>query len=102
MQDGLSKNGSNWAYTTIQTLLNRLVAKRVVRRIASGAAHLYEPSITPKELLALRVKDLANQFCDGAASQVLAALVDTNTFTKSDFAEFRRLIDELDSDGKRK
>ncbi len=89
--DALDKQ--RWAYTTVQTLLNRLMAKGVVRREAEGNAHRYSPSVSRNRLLASRLKELAEQLCDGAASPLIAALVGTGRFTREELDGFRKLLD---------
>lgn len=96
MCDTLVGRKQAWAYTTVQTLMNRLVSKGVAQRKAAGVAHQYAPVVSRKRLLAARLKDLANQFCDGAASPLIAALVGEEKFTPEELAGFRKLLDEAE------
>jgi len=96
--DALGQRKQRWAYTTVQTLLNRLVAKGVVGREPEGNAHRYTPSVSRNWLLATRLKELAEQLCDGAASPLVAALVNNERFTDEELAGFRKLLDERDGD----
>ena len=43
-----------------------------------------------------RLKDLANELCDGAATPLLLALVDGQRFTPAELEQFRRLLDDLE------
>lgn len=90
--DALDKQ--RWAYTTVQTLLNRLVAKGAVQREPEGNAHRYSPSVSRNRLLASRLKELAEQLCDGATSPLIAALVNNERFSDEELAGFRKLLDE--------
>ncbi|NUM52492.1 MAG: BlaI/MecI/CopY family transcriptional regulator [Candidatus Hydrogenedentes bacterium] len=92
--DTLASQRQDWAYTTVQTLLNRLVTKGAVKRNPEGLAHRYAPAVSRSRLLASRLKDLAEQVCDGAASPLLSALVDTHEFTPEELAGFRDLLDQ--------
>ena len=97
--DALESEKQGWAYTTVQTLLNRLAAKGVVQREADGVAHRYRPALSRNRLLASRLKELAEQLCDGATSPLLSALVDTHRFTTEELAGFRKLLDEREESG---
>jgi predicted transcriptional regulator len=86
--------GRRWAYTTVLTLLQRLVAKGYAASEASGVAHVFRAAVTREELLESRLKDTADELCDGSAAPLLLALVQGNKFTPEELARFRRLLDE--------
>ena len=94
LQERLAKDGPEWAYTTVQTLLHRLLAKGFVARKPTGVAQIYSAAIDRDELLARHVSDLAARFCDGAMSPLLLSLVKTRRFSKSELTRFRALLDE--------
>jgi predicted transcriptional regulator len=91
----LAGRGRRWAYTTVQTLLQRLEAKGCVRCDRSGSAHVFAASASREQLLGQRLRDLADQLCGGAASPLLHALVEGNRLTADEVAELRRLLDRL-------
>lgn len=92
----LHGQGRRWAYTTVQTLLQRLEAKECVRSTRGGPAHVYEAAVSREALLTQRLQDLADQLCDGTSSPLLLALVEGGKFTAEEIRQFRRLLDELD------
>jgi predicted transcriptional regulator len=92
----LRRQGRRWAYTTVQTLLQRLEAKGCVRCGRGGPAHVFEASASREQLLGRRLRDLADQLCDGAASPLLHALVEGSRLSAAEVAELRRLLDRLD------
>jgi BlaI family penicillinase repressor len=94
LQERLAKDGSEWAYTTVQTLLHRLLAKGFVARKRTGVAQIYSAVIDRDELVARHVGDLAARFCDGAMSPLLLSLVKARRFSKGELARFRELLDE--------
>jgi predicted transcriptional regulator len=98
----LEQIGKTWAYTTVQTLLNRLEAKGCVVRDTSRAAHVYQSKVSREGLLNQRLHDLADQFCSGASSPLVTALVSNHKFTTKEIAEFRRLLDEAEQTAKGK
>jgi len=89
--------GRAWAYTTIQTLLNRLETKGYVKADKTGPAHVYRSSVTRDRFLSRRLRQLADEVCDGASTPLVAALVRGGKFTSGEIDEFRRLIDEWDN-----
>jgi predicted transcriptional regulator len=98
----LEQAGKTWAYTTVQTLLHRLEAKGCVVRDTSRAVYVYRPKVSREGLLSQRLHDLADQFCSGASSPLVTALVSNHTFTTKEIAEFRRLLDEAEQTAKRR
>ena len=92
----LAQQGRRWAYTTVQTLLQRLEAKGYVRCDKGGPAHVFTAAVTREQLLTRRLRDLADQFCDGTASPLLLRLVEDGDLTAEDVQRLRRLLDRLD------
>jgi predicted transcriptional regulator len=64
------------AYTTIMTVLERLVKKGRLTREKSGRAFLYAPTAPRDELRRKAVQELLDDFFDGNATQLLAYLQD--------------------------
>ena len=93
----LGAQGRDWAYTTVQTLLNRLCETGAARSDSSGVAHVYEAAVTRDGLLRQRLDDLAQEVCDGATAPVVQALVDGARFSAKEVAQFRELLDDLES-----
>jgi BlaI family transcriptional regulator, penicillinase repressor len=93
----LRRQGRRWAYTTVLTLLQRLEAKGVVTSDKSGVAHVFRPAVTRQKLLRQRLKDLANQLCEGTATPLVQALVEGQRFTAEEISHFRQLLDEVES-----
>jgi BlaI family penicillinase repressor len=62
------------AYTTVMTLLDRLVRKGGATRRKNGRMFLYSPAL-PRDLLRrLAVKELADSFFNGSQQELLAFL----------------------------
>lgn len=89
-------NGRNWAYTTVQTLLARLTAKRVVRREKQGRAYHFLPVISRNELIAVRLDELADRVCDGELTPLLLSLLHSRKFRAPDLVRLRGMIDQID------
>ena len=94
--DARPGNEKAWAYTTAQTLLNRLVEKGFVESRKQGRAHLFRPTVTRDELLGQSLQQLAERVCDGASLPLLLNLVNGSRFTPKELRRFRDLLDELE------
>src|SRR5437879_3618988 len=91
------RKGRRWAYTTVLTMLQRLQTKGFVTSDKSGVAHVFRPAVTRDRLLRQRLKDLANQLCEGTATPLMLALVDEQLFTAPEHNQFRHLLDQLEN-----
>lgn len=97
----LEERGYDWAYTTVQTLLNRLCKKEAATSDSSGQAHVYAAAVSREDLLQLRLEDLADELCDGATVPVVQALVGGKRFSAAEVQHFRRLLDDLEAKAKK-
>jgi predicted transcriptional regulator len=93
LQERLARSGPEWAYTTVQTLLHRLLEKGFVARKREGVAQIYSAAVDRDELLARHVSDLAERLCDGATSPLFLSLLKARRFSKGELARFRALLD---------
>jgi len=95
------------AYTTVQTTVYRLEAKKAVRRIRKiGNAHIFEP-IIPREVARHRLLDEILSFFGGRAQPMMAQLAEAGKLTREDVRELERTIETLerrkaDKGGRRK
>jgi predicted transcriptional regulator len=97
----LRPTGRRWAYTTVLTLLQRLEAKGYVASNKTGLAHVFRAVVSRDRLLRQRLKDLAQQLCEGAPAPLVLALVESQHFSEQEIEQFRRLLDELDKGRKK-
>jgi BlaI family transcriptional regulator, penicillinase repressor len=64
----------NLAYTTVMTILDRLVRKGGVKRHKVGRSFVYEPLTSRESLRRLAVKELVDGFFDGSDEALLEYL----------------------------
>lgn len=68
--------GVSWAYTTVKTLLARLVDKGALSESKQGNTSVYEPLLSRTGARRSALKVLANQAFDGALGPLLHFLVE--------------------------
>jgi predicted transcriptional regulator len=95
LADELYPGGSTSEYATVQKLLERLSDKGHVSRRADGRQHVWSAAVRREELVARRLRDTADELCDGSLTPLLTQLVSTARLTREELAELRRLVDRL-------
>jgi len=89
------------AYTTTQTLLNRLRDKGFVDAAKEGRAFVFHAVVSRDELLDQSLRTLAERVCGGASMPLLLNLLQSSRFSADELDRFRALLDELE-DGERR
>jgi BlaI family transcriptional regulator, penicillinase repressor len=80
------------AYTTIQTTVYRLEAKRAVRRVRKiSNAHIFEAAVTGEATQRKFLDDLLRLF-GGRSQPVIAHLIESGKLTLEDVREAERVI----------
>ena len=83
------------AYTTVQTMVYRLEAKKAIRRLKKiGNAHIFEAAIS-RNAAQRRLIDELLSFFGGRSQPVVAHLVETGKLTLDDVQEAEQLIRRL-------
>ncbi len=89
-------DASRPAYTTVQTMMYRLEAKKAVRRTRKiGNAHIFEAVVTRASAQHRLIDEFLGLF-GGRAQPVMAHLIETGRLTLDDVREAERLLQELD------
>jgi predicted transcriptional regulator len=97
VHERLAGVGRQWAYTTVLTFLMRLEAKGYAASTRAGAANVFRAVVDREMLLKQRLGHLARDLCDGMATPLVKALVQGQKFSADEIDQFRRLLDELES-----
>ena len=83
---------------TVQKLLQRLEAKKFVRRNRKTWPHVFMPSVERDELVGRRVQTAIDTLCGGSYSPLLTHLLKSNRLSSQDRRELRNLLDQLESE----
>jgi BlaI family transcriptional regulator, penicillinase repressor len=85
------------AYTTVQTTVYRLEAKKAVRRVKKiGNFHIFEPAVSRAAAQRRLIDDLLALF-GGRTQPVMAHLIESGKLTLADVKEAERTLRKLQS-----
>jgi predicted transcriptional regulator len=84
------------AYTTIQTVMNRLEGKKAIRRVRKiSNAHIFEP-IVARDVTRHGLLDEVLSFFGGKAQPMMAQLAEAGKLSREDLRELERIIKARD------
>jgi len=69
--DYLSQKGTSRAYTTIKTVMDRLVAKSILVRYKVGKKFYYKAASDKREMALDMLKEFTNNFFDGSYADMM-------------------------------
>lgn len=90
----------DWQEATVKTLLNRLLKKGAVRAEKDGRRYLYSPVLKREQWLHGESKGFLDRMFDGQLAPLVAHFSRHRKLGKRDLEELKKLIRELDDDGK--
>jgi len=82
------------AYTSVMSLMEVMLEKRLVKRRPQSRAFVYWAAVTKEKTLGRMLRDLLRRGFEGSASSLVANLLDEMTLPKEDLDEIQRLIAE--------
>ena len=97
--EGRLPGDERWAYTTIRTMLSRLVDKGALAERKEGKTSLYEPRLTPRRARLSALGALATDAFDGAFADLIHFLVKEEELPPG---EVQKLMDLLQNNLKKK
>ena len=71
VQTRINSGCNNWAYTTVKTVLDRLVKKEMLERIKYNKKFFYKARTSREEAGTLAVKKLARQYFKGEVKNLI-------------------------------
>jgi BlaI family penicillinase repressor len=95
LADRLYPGGGTSEYATVQKLLERLEDKGHVAHRTEGRQNVYRARVQREDLVARRLRDTAEQLCDGSLTPLLTHLVSAGRLSREELLELRRLVDRL-------
>ncbi len=81
----------NWAYSTVKTTMDRMVAKGLLSTESIRNLQLFKSTISRDDAQRIEIRQLLRRAFDGALAPLLQFLVDTEELTATDIKELRGL-----------
>ena len=90
----------DWQEATIKTLLNRLLNKGAIAARKDGRRYLYSPRLRREDWVLEESRGLLDRLFDGRVAPLVAHFSEHRKLSRKDIAELRKLLEELDDDGR--
>jgi BlaI family penicillinase repressor len=83
-----------WAYSTVKTMLDRLVEKGYVKSKRIGNVYEYSAKIRRGAVVARTIDDLADRVLAGSVTPLISRLVERRRLNAEEIRELRRMLDD--------
>lgn len=87
------KDSQEWAYTTVQTLMERLRNKGYLGCKKVGKTNFYTPEASRRRVVMSAFDDFADQVVDGAIGPIVCHLIRKDRLSKKELREIKKLIE---------
>ncbi len=94
LRDALYPRGGKSKFATVQKLLDRLLAKRLVRRRRGDGGWVFAAAVGREELIGGELRGVALRLGGNSLAPLLTCLVEAGGLTAAERAHLRRLLDE--------
>jgi BlaI family penicillinase repressor len=82
----------NWAYTTVKTMLDRLVEKKAVGKSKRGNIGLYEPLVSRRQARRTAMRIMLDQAFDGAFGPMIYFLMEDESLSAGERKELIKIL----------
>ena len=82
----------NWAYTTVKTMLDRLVEKKAVGKSKRGNIGLYEPLVSRRQARRTAMRMMLDQAFDGAFGPMMHFLMEDEKLSADQREELIKIL----------
>lgn len=90
---------SGWSYTTVRTMVGRLVEKEAITADESHPRNfLYHSAISEEACRKEEMRGFINRIFDGSAKLMVSSLVSGKNLTKEEQKTLLEIIDKMDED----
>ena len=91
---GALEADTGWAYSTVKTMMDRLVEKGALKARIEGITSIYQPVLTQKQARKSALRALKERAFDGGSGAMMHFLVGSERLSANDRAELLRLLEE--------
>jgi predicted transcriptional regulator len=99
IKERLYPDSESSQHATVQKLLDRLRAKKCVKRDGRVWPHLFQAAIAREELIGQRLRTTADKLCGGSLQPLLTHLIRETGLSQEERQSFRKVLDEFDDSG---
>jgi predicted transcriptional regulator len=92
--EALYEKSTTSTYATVQSLLERLESKGLVKRNRSGFAHLFSAKVSRSQFLGRQLKAMADKVCEGSMTPLLMHLAQSVKLTDEEREELLGIIEK--------
>lgn len=86
------------AYTTIQTYMDRMADKKILKKEKIGLVNFYEPLLTEKDALENATENLVDRAFQGSFGLLASYLIDSHRLRASDLEKIKKMIAEKEKE----
>jgi len=86
--------GVNWAYTTIKTMLSRLVEKKAVSEHKNGNTSFYKPLVSQQRARHSAFKSMLDQAFEGAMGPLMHFLIEEEQLSEKQRRQIFQILQE--------
>lgn len=89
-------NKIRWAYTTVKTMLSRLVAKEAMTEQKKGNTSYYTPLVSQTSAQQNALKSLVDKVLGGAVEPIMHYLVEEKKLSSDERKKLIRILEEME------
>ena len=82
----------NWAYTTVKTMLDRLVEKKAVKKSKQGKIAYYEPVLSRRKARQTALRTVLDQAFEGAIGPMMHFLAEDENLSARQRRELSKIL----------
>ena len=87
---------SRWAYTTVKTMLTRLVQKGAIAEKKRGAISVYDPLVSQQLARKHALKTLVDQVLGGAVEPIMHFLIEEKKLSAKERQRLIQMLEQMD------
>ena len=85
---------TSWKPETIRTLINRLLAKKIVGFVKEGREYRYSPIVSEEECLEVETDSFLRRAGTKVLKPILAAFIEEQKFSKEEIKELKQILNK--------
>ena len=90
---------TGWTYSTVRTLMDRMVAKGVLKAKKAGKLTIYQSAVTREQAQRGEIFYTLKHAFNGALTPMVQCLLDANDVTHAELGELKKLIATYEAAG---